>query len=511
MKTLLVIAASFLVAAPAAAATDPAQQSSGPPAEHCLEGVKSDILQALTKPNAEPAIMRAATDTLTPYICYSAVDAFRAKVLSSYEQSREDKQPGATSNTSGTTSLASKGSSPSLIGFAIEHGGLTQTTDGNTVTFRGNVANSIRALIAGTYLDAYQRWENDSLIEALSSLSFGLSFDTSADQPSTSQGFSPNSNSFTGFSAKYDIYNHRDPRFKEWRGDWNKLANNAGQPLAESIARAFEVFIAAGECKGNEPSYSCWKRDFQADLEARMKKGQTLTDAEVLQLLKDSAERFKETFKPAVAQAQTLARVEAQLSKYADAEAAIIAAIKQTSVFTLEYNFNRPLTTNDPNVVATQPNQKIPSLSNINLVYEKGSSGGLELTVNGGVTFFNSSDPSVPKRGTVRDYRGSLELDIPLHEIQSLGRPTLSFSGQFLALLEEPLGQEVVVNGVTITRKGNIGVVQAKFSLPVKDSGVKIPISISYSNRTDLIKEKDIRGHIGITYDFDSLFAASSK
>jgi len=43
----------------------------------------------------------------------------------------------------GSTSLVSKGSSPSLLGFALEHGGLTQTTSGNTITFRGNVMNSI--------------------------------------------------------------------------------------------------------------------------------------------------------------------------------------------------------------------------------------------------------------------------------------------------------------------------------------------------------------------------------
>jgi hypothetical protein len=34
---------------------------------------------------------------------------------------------------------------------------------------------------------------------------------------------------------------------------------------------------------------------------------------------------------------------------------------------------------------------------------------------------------------------------------------------------------------------------------------VKIPLSISYANRTELLKEKSIRGHIGMTFDLDVL------
>ena len=52
---------------------------------------------------------------------------------------------------------------------------------------------------------------------------------------------------------------------------------------------------------------------------------------------------------------------------------------------------------------------------------------------------------------------------------------------------------------------GWINVVQAKLTVPVKGSGVKIPLSISYANRTELLNEKDVRGHIGVTFDMDVL------
>ena len=46
-----------------------------------------------------------------------------------------------------------------------------------------------------------------------------------------------------------------------------------------------------------------------------------------------------------------------------------------------------------------------------------------------------------------------------------------------------------------------------KLTIPVKGSGVRMPLSVTFANRTDLIKEKEIRGNVGITYDLDMLFA----
>jgi len=36
---------------------------------------------------------------------------------------------------------------------------------------------------------------------------------------------------------------------------------------------------------------------------------------------------------------------------------------------------------------------------------------------------------------------------------------------------------------------------------------MKIPLSLSLANRSDLIKEKTVRGHIGVTFDMDVLSA----
>jgi hypothetical protein len=66
----------------------------------------------------------------------------------------------------------------------------------------------------------------------------------------------------------------------------------------------------------------------------------------------------------------------------------------------------------------------------------------------------------------------------------------------------------VMVNGVTINRRGPMEVFQAKFTLPAGGtSGVKIPFSFTWASRTEVVKESDVRGNIGITFDLDSLFS----
>ena len=45
---------------------------------------------------------------------------------------------------------------------------------------------------------------------------------------------------------------------------------------------------------------------------------------------------------------------------------------------------------------------------------------------------------------------------------------------------------------------------QAKITVNTK-SGVNIPIGVSWANKTDLLNATDVRGHVGITYDFNSI------
>ena len=186
-----------------------------------------------------------------------------------------------------------------------------------------------------------------------------------------------------------------------------------------------------------------------------------------------------------------------------------ITAINHSPIVSFDYSDVQQTSADVPTSTSagavTAP-AKIPNLSNFNLIAGLYLVAQSQFTLNASTTIFNSVVPGAHS-GRIRDYRIAGQFDIPLPEITNIGKPSLSLSGLYLHLLEEPLGQQVLVNGVAVSRTGGIDLFQAKLTIPAKDSGVKIPISITAANRTELIKERDIRGTIGISFDFDSLFS----
>ena len=84
------------------------------------------------------------------------------------------------------------------------------------------------------------------------------------------------------------------------------------------------------------------------------------------------------------------------------------------------------------------------------------------------------------------------------------------------AILNVTPGQPA--SGVTITglpstatqvyaQKGNIDIVQGKFTYSPGTSGFTVPVSFTWSNRTELVTNNPLwRGQVGISYNFDSLF-----
>ena len=200
----------------------------------------------------------------------------------------------------------------------------------------------------------------------------------------------------------------------------------------------------------------------------------------------------------------------------------LIDNVMKSPILSVEYNLinqaNQPLVNTGSNTTVTTPG-RIPNLSNINIIFatplfhntsniDSKSRNYAQLTANLSTTLFNST-PAGSNAGRIRDYQLSGQVDIPSGTIPNIGDATTTFSGVLLALLQQPLGQMVQVNGVDVNTKGNIGLFQAKLNIKVKNTGVQIPISFTYATRTELVKESDVRGNVGVTFNLDSLFAGS--
>jgi hypothetical protein len=148
------------------------------------------------------------------------------------------------------------------------------------------------------------------------------------------------------------------------------------------------------------------------------------------------------------------------------------------------------------------------------------------LNFNGGVSIYNSvPSSSIPDASQLRDIQAGFEADRNLGSLWILGPATASGAYYFQyqsspAILKvnpsEPLSGITIIGLPTnatqiFAQKGNIHVAQVKLALGSSKSNWKFPLSVTWSNRTELITKPTWRAQFGISYDFDSLLSGAGK
>ncbi len=433
-----------------------------------------------------------------PYVLFLAEESQipRRSFLAEVEDRRKDKQEGSGASNSGTTSLVSKGSVSSLLGLAVENGALTQTVSGTSITFRTNPTGIIKALAKKDYMDSGPNSDSDAVVKIVRKSSLAVTFDTNLGGQNGT--FTGNRNQISGASFRYDLRNRRDPRDHAYLAAWEKLRSG---PLT-ALANQLSYFADAVEAN---PKFNSWRDAAQTKIDSA---DENSVESAVLAI----AEDFRRTFGDAAEIRSAVDRAAHAFNDYISAHGDLIDNINKSLIVTFEYTDTRQgmMTTAMASASAApaMPGVKPPDLSNFKLIVAGGTVRGIQLTSNASVTLFNSN-PHGPNKGRLRDLQLSGQVDVPLWQINNVGIPTLTFSGLFLSLQHEPLGEPITVNGVNVSTKGNIGLAQAKVTFPVKKgSGVNIPISFTYASRTELNKEHDVRGSIGLSFDLDSIFAS---
>jgi hypothetical protein len=390
------------------------------------------------------------------------------------EDARVDEQVGGSDANAGGTSLVSKGSVPAILGWAVENGALTRDVSGTTITFRGNPVGLIKAFGKSGFLRSYEDVAGDPATRYLSKLSFAVSFDASrGDGTGMLTG---DLQQVSSYSFRWDIVNRRDPRHSTYRTKWYSLVAGKGT----SITVQGQKFAQALR---DDPNLRQW---LEVAREAIVRASPEEVAAEVERQL------FVEL--PKVPLPDDLKAVTAQFGTDMEAflldRGNVLETIANGPILTFEYTNIREVDT--------------PSLSNLKLIAEGAFfQGRVDLTANASLTIHNSIPPGSNLK-KVRDFQLAAQLDVPLGEIQKIGSLVLSFSSKYERMMEDAM----MPGGMMVPgTKGDIAIGQLKLTLPLKGSGVKIPLSITFANRTELIKEKEVRGNIGITFDLDSIFA----
>lgn len=405
------------------------------------------------------------------------------------EEKRLDKQVGSAPANAGSTSLVVKGGAPAILGFAVENGALTQSVNGTGVTFRGNPVGIFNALANNGFIPSLKEDQKDPLLRFLKKTSFAFTFNT--DRGPDLGVLTATKQQLASFSARVEFINNRRPEL--YIKEWEDFLVNQAQPFANSLnASTSQLTVNIGPEKGwRDPALQAWFAETNQALTAA-------GDDEVEAVLKDRLEKLPVT-ELSQSTVLQLNGIEKELGVYLNGRETVLNKINSGTVVTFEYLNNREV--------------NAPDTSNFRFIAEKGTAGGgIDLTFNGSLTIFNKkpvptadlllSDPSIIKIGSVRDFQFAGQLDKPFDT--GMGQFVLWLSGRYERLMEDASTQ---VGTIIPNTKGDIAVAQFGLRIPIKGLGMKFPISITFANRTELIKEKEVRGNFGFTLDLDTLFA----
>jgi hypothetical protein len=486
----------------------------------CVYGKQIDQLMAdgktdktLTADKSQDDLSQMVAIERTPDVILRALaaDAVFNNTVSDFEQSRVDKQIGPTASSSGTTELVSRPSTSELLGLAVQLGALTQTVSGNTATFQANADGLLRALM-GTPVSCL----NCSATPILKNLNFSASFDL-AQQSSKTVSTSGSANPATptlptivlpesrrqlsSFTARYNIYNPLDPRSSQFKSGWATAYQKHQADLAAAATDLLTQINNLLTDSVKDPQYRTLRDTYAAKITADAGKQdrnalvQDLTDYfdQLTQNLRANIPDFDKKVSLAVV----------SLARYSQLNYEVVQEARGKPQFTFEYTFDRPISQ--------------PDTHNFRLILglTPFQGNGL-LSLNAAGSIYGNSIPAGAGYGRVKDFEVSAQFDRPIGDV--INHPmTISVAGYVQYQFDPSVlnigpgnlvpGTNIVLPGdaqVLLGTQGTLAILQAKTTINLK-SGVNIPIGVSWANKTELLNATDVRGHIGITYDFDSI------
>jgi hypothetical protein len=429
----------------------------------------------------------------------SSLDAAVRDFVIEAEPKRTDKQIGADPKSSGTTSLVVKGGIPSVLGWATEHGAAVASRDGTDVTFRFNPVGVVEALSGAGYISSFRSTENDPMVKFLRNTSVGVTFDTTRGTDSPTLVGSKQQVSAVSF--RYQFVNQRDPRSARYRDKWRTFLNSAGLDFTTAATNALmQLQTREAVPKFRNTALQSWVEGTVAAVAAKKSeltamKAVPVTgeQAAIVEVSKIIEQRLADLPAGELASDPTIPSslngFFTSLAAYTTEKNNLLGEINKGTVISFEYTNHREV--------------DAPDLSNFRFIAERGTVGGLDFTGNASVTIFNKR-PADPDSKRIKDFSFALQLDKRLKNTMGLGDSQLSFAGKF----ERAESNAVALDGTALPNtKGDIAAGQIKLTIPLGQTGIKLPFSVTFANRTELVREKEVRGNFGFTLDFDSLFA----
>ncbi len=418
---------------------------------------------------------------------------------------RTDRQSGAGPSSAGGTTLVARGAAARTLSLAAEYGAVTRSVSGQVITFRGNLAGLPAALVRKDvfpYCDPRTptTQQPDFCVESsglgrLRKLSFGVSLDASRSTASplaapapADSGAAPvvrlfgDRTELSSFSLRYDLWNRKDVSSPLFQKAWqDKLAEQRRIPeLARKLSAGLEPVF---EKLGTSQAYAVW----QAETRERIR-----TAADPEGALRSQMSRLVTLLlEENIVTAEDVRELRRLFSRYGFEQDELMELTGSQPVIAVEYSYSRPLL-------------EVPE-SALRFVFDLPVSKRWSLAVNTAWTFHQGVSENA--RSRVRPLK-ALELGAQAERVLG-GLPSLGPVTLGAAVYVEYRNSSPVLRtprwDVVVAEVGTIAAAQLKLTLG-PPGGVRFPIAVSYSNRTELFPTPAWRVQLGLSYDFDFLF-----
>jgi len=460
----------------------------------------------------------ATVDFITATSGTLALKTAIADALRSADQARPDQQLGTDSQASGTTSLVSKAGSAELLSLALDTGTLTKSVNGTTTTLSSN-ADQIFRLITGSDPDCIincnrRTWFEDRVLNPTNFLaSFDLAQQSSKTTPTSGQasGTTPvpvgsaaiptGAGRLSSFTTRYQLMNKFDPRSDKFKAAWQKQVTSLGanvKTIGDDTDAVFGILAA------HKPISDPDKDALVRSAEAKMVQS-AAEDPGGKKLIGSFEEFWSEVTSEALQDPKLASAVSKVMQDRGIYRTAWFNAVDAAvgNLLTFEYSYNRPV------------NQ--PETDDVKFIYAYNFGASGMLTFNGMVSIYGGTLPAGASYGRLHDGQISGQYDRTLSGKANSIQTQLSLAGYWQyqpnpSVLNIPAG--TVAPGTSIPlpngtqefvgTAGSLWVTQAKITIK-GSGGINIPISVSWSNKKDLLQGSKVGAQVGISYNFSSL------
>lgn len=411
------------------------------------------------------------------------------------ETYRTDKQIGATSGNSAATSSIDKPGFAWLLGFAIENGYVEKNVQDTVLT----LSTSPAVLFAAKDRNFNAAYQNAGFLNR-----FGLSasFNINSDNPLLSN---VNRTQLRDYSIRFRFLGDHSANSRRLQRIWDET-------IAPKIRAQLVAVGQVREFVDNTQSLrdlrNCTEEAFIAAFGEKIK-SQQFKSLAAERRVADLTNFYLNFMKVAVADRVRSGQTSLDASVKGELRARMTNLLEVQKNFAydvikeeLDKFFKRPIGT----FAYINHRDPLGNYSEFKALYQQTDSflKPLTLTANAGYSFYHRPNAALNQQKT-RDFNFALSFegktDSPFAEDGDFSQITYAFTGRYVRFLE---------NQSLADRKADLLSAQFLLTVPLF-RGFILPVSVTYSNATELDRRAGVRFNFGFKLDTEKLFALARK